>query len=159
MLRLSALVLSAAARPCFALAAVCALLGFAAPAGAKGILRVQQSNGTVQVYDAVVIRLVSHKALTITSADGKGSLRIDQAACSYAGQLRSCLLYHMTWTQAGETHPIDLVRGTIYVNLTAQQQALPLSSQQLPPNGLLMSFQTKRGTYVSLTGVLDEVTK
>ncbi len=130
-----------------------------APAAATGTLSVQQSSGKVDVYPNSVVRLISGKALTITSADGKGVLKIDQAACSYAGELRSCLLYHMEWIQAGQVHPIDLVRGTVYVNLTAQRQALPLSSQQLPPNGILLSFLTKRGTNVNMTGTIDEVVK
>jgi hypothetical protein len=143
-----------------ALPLACALGAMVAvPAGATGTLRVQQSDGKVNVYPDVVIRLISHKALTITSADGKGVLKIDQAACSYAGLLRSCLLYHMEWIQAGELHPIDLVRGTIYVNLTGQKQQLPLSSTQLPPNGVLLAFLTKRGTNVSMTGTIDEVQK
>jgi hypothetical protein len=143
-----------------ALPLVCALGVFATqPAQATGTLRVQQSDGTVQVYPDVVIRLISHKAMTITSADGKGVVKIDQAACSYAGQLRNCLLYHMEWIQSGQLHPINLVRGTIYVNLTAQRQGLPLSSTQLPPNGVLLSFTTKRGTTVSMTGTIDEVKK
>jgi hypothetical protein len=149
------------ARLVIALSLGCALGAMiaAAPAGAAGTLRVQQSDGKVNIYPDVVIRLISHKAMTITSADGKGVVKIDQAACSYAGQLRSCLLYHMEWIQSGQLHPIDLVRGTIYVNLTAQKQQLPLSSTQLPPNGVLLAFLTKKGTDVSMTGTIDEVKK
>jgi hypothetical protein len=128
---------SIVARLALALPVACALaLTVAAlPASATGTLRVQESDGKVNVYPDVVIRLISHKALTITSADGKGVVKIDQAACSYAGELRSCLLYHMEWIQAGQLHPIDLVRGTIYANLTGQ------------------------GTNVSMTGTIDEVKK
>ncbi len=152
---------SIVARLPLALTVACALALTVAtlPASATGTLRVQESDGKVNVYPNVVIRLISHKALTITSADGKGVVKIDQAACSYAGELRSCLLYHMEWIQAGQLHPIDLVRGTIYANLTGQRQPLPLSSTQLPPNGVMMAFLTKRGTNVSMTGTIDEVKK
>ena len=61
-----------------------------APAGATGTMRVQQSNGTVQVYHDVLIR-VAQRTLRIGSKDRKGVLVIDRAACTYAGSLLRCL--------------------------------------------------------------------
>jgi hypothetical protein len=126
------------------------------PAAAKGTVRVQQANGSVSVYSGVSIR-VANKTLRVTSADGKGTLIIDKAACFSDGQLERCLPYSIQLSQNGKTHPLDFKTGTVYVNLTATKQQLPMSSTQIPPKGILMALQTKIGTYVSLSGTIDEM--
>jgi hypothetical protein len=126
------------------------------PAFAQGTLRQQESTGTVRVYNDVGIRVV-HRTLRITSHDGKGTLVVSQAACSYVGELERCFPQRISLVQGGVTKTIDLVHGTIYVNLTNQRQQLPLSSAQLPGHGILLSFNTRRGTYVTMTGKLDGI--
>ena len=125
---------------------------------AKGTINVQQNNGSVQVYHDVTIR-VAHKALRVTTADGKGTLIIDKAACSFVGELQSCLPYSIKLEQGGVVKPLDFKRGTVYVNLTGDKQQLPYSSTQIPPQGILLSLQTKIGTIVNLSGVIDQVIK
>jgi len=151
----------AAAFPWFVIALACSLapVAGAGVADAKGTARVQQHDGSVQVYPDVTIRLIRRKSLTLTTADGQGTLTIDKGACSYVGDIQRCLPYHVTLTQGGATHTLDFDRGTVYANLTDQKQQLPLSSTQLPPRGLLMALITERGTYITLTGKIDEVTK
>ena len=142
---------------CLTLLCAFALLS---PAGATGLVRVQQSDGSVQTYPNVVIRYSKDsKALTITTADGQGTLTIDQAACSYVDQLYRCLLTHMSLTQGGKTTPLDFSTGTIYANTTDEKLNLPLSSQSVPPKGIVMALQTKRGTYISMTGIIDSGVK
>jgi hypothetical protein len=133
--------------------AVCA---FGAPAGATGVTRVQQSDGSVQVYRNVRIRLVG-ETLWLTSPDRRGALEIADGACSFSGELQRCLPYAVTLHQHGQNHVIALDRGTVYVNLTGKPQSLRRSSQQLPPHNVLVALHTARGTYVSVSGVLDEV--
>jgi hypothetical protein len=125
---------------------------------AKGTVRVQQNNGSVQVYHDVTIR-IAQKVLRVTTADGKGTLIIDKAACSFAGELQTCLPYSIKLDQGGSVKPLDFERGTVYVNLTDARQQLPYSSTQLPPQGILLSLRTKIGTIVNLTGEIDQVTK
>jgi hypothetical protein len=127
-----------------------------APAGATGTMRVQQSNGTVQVYHDVLIR-VAQRTLRIGSKDRKGVLVIDRAACTYAGAVMRCLPSTMKLEQSGQTKEIQLITGTIYVNLTDDTQQLHHSSTQLAPHDILLALQTKRGTYVSVHGHIDEV--
>jgi hypothetical protein len=127
-----------------------------APAGATGTMRVQQTSGAVQVYHDVLIR-VAQRSLRIGSKDRKGVLVIDRAACTYAGSLLRCLPSTMKFEQNGKTHTIELITGTIYVNLTGDNQQLHHSSTQLAPHELLLALQTKRGTYVSVHGHIDEV--
>ena len=55
------------------------------------------------------------------------------------------------------TNPLK--SGTVWVNPSSTTQQLTLSSTQLPPRGVLLSIQTKAGTYVSLTGVVDRIQK
>jgi hypothetical protein len=132
----------------------------AAPAGATGLVRVQQSNGSIQEYpNARIDYSKDAKTLTITTADGKGTLLIDQAACSYVGEIYRCLLTHMSLTQNGQTKPLDFSSGTIYANTTDGNLNLPLSSQIVPPKGIVMALTTNAGTYISMTGTIDSGVK
>jgi hypothetical protein len=125
-----------------------------APAAATGTMRVQQTSGAVQVYPDVLIR-VPERSLRIGSSDRKGVLVIDRAACTYAGSVLRCLPSTMKLEQNGQTHTIDLISGTIYVNLTSDTQQLHHSSTQIAPHDILLMMQTKRGTYISLHGHID----
>ncbi len=147
------------ARHAFAILLLISIFGLlgVARAQATGTVRVQQSNGSVQVYHDVMIR-VRHNTLRVGSHDGKGVLVIDRAACSYVGDLERCLPADFKLVQNGQTKTIDLVNGLVYVNLTDQPQQLTHSSTQLAPHGILLSLQTKRGTYVSIRGHIDEMT-
>ena len=136
------------------------LLFFAAlgPAFAAGTLRIQESDGDVRTYDNVSVKVVHH-TLRITSADGKGTLIVNQAACSFVDRIQRCYPLKVSLEQGGATKPIDLKRGTIYVNTTSDAQQMPLSSQQLPAHGILLSFVTDIGTYVTLTGKVDGIVR
>ena len=79
-----------------ALSAGAFFLGGAAPALADGTVRVTQNDGTLQVYPNVSIRVVD-KTLRVTSADGKGTLIVERAACSYTGELLRWLPYLVVW--------------------------------------------------------------
>jgi hypothetical protein len=133
-------------------------LGTLAPALATGTLRKQESDGDVTVYNNVSIKVV-HRTLRVTSADGKGTLVINQAACSYVDQIQRCYPLKISLEQGGVTQPLDLKNGTIYVNTTDQAQQMPFSSQQLPPKGILLSINTKIGTYVTMTGKVDGIVR
>jgi len=125
---------------------------------AHGTLTVQKVNQPMQTYPDVRI-VIAHKTLRVTSADGKGTLVFDKAACSYAGELQVCLPYDCTLEQGGTSSPINIQEGTLYANLTDQDQPLSNSSTRLPPRGILFSLTTKIGTILNLTGVIDEVSK
>lgn len=145
-------------------ALVAALLVFgvlaaaAAPARATGTLTIQQRNGNVKVYKNTLVRVKDY-AMAIVSADGNGMLVIGKASCTKVGELLRCLPYDATLDQYGDTYHIPLTTGTVWLNPTAQAQPLPYSSALLQPRGVLMSVHTKAGTYVSLSGTVDEVVK
>jgi hypothetical protein len=128
------------------------------PALAYGTVRVQQNDGTVRTYEGVLIKVV-HKTLRITTHDGKGTLIISQAACAYSGELERCTPLKMSIEQGGSTKVLDFASGNIYVNPTGDMQQLSLSSTQLPPHGILLTIRTKIGTYVSLSGQIDELVR
>jgi len=138
---------------CAALAAFTLACG---PAGAEGVTRVQQPDGSVQTYEHVRIRLAG-QTLFIHSHDQQGVLEVTSGACSFAGDVKRCLPFRTALHQHGKTHPIALQRGTIYTNLTDAVQRLPHSSRQLAPHEILVLLHTLRGTYVSVQGSLDEV--
>jgi len=138
------------------IAAVCAF--GPSTARAMGTMTIQQSNGVTNVYRDVVIKVI-HNALYMTSADGKGTLVINRAACSYQGDLMVCFATGATLVQAGQTSSLDFKHGTLYVNSTDDAQQLALSTAKVPAHGILLSFSTKIGTYVSLTGTIDKVVK
>ncbi len=127
-----------------------------APARAEGTARIQQADGTVNTYHNVKIKIVQ-KTLTMTSPDGKGTLMIYRAACSYQGDILACLPTGTTLIQGGTVKPIKLVSGTVYANMTGEPHNLAMSSTKVPAHGILMSLKTEHGTYVTLNGTLDEV--
>lgn len=127
----------------------------ATPAGATGVVMIRQANGHTDVYRDVVIKAI-HGALYMTSADGKGTLVVHRASCSYQGELMVCFPTSVVLVQAGKTSPIDLRSGTIYVNRTGDPQQLVLSTTKVPPHSVMVSISTKRGTYVNLVGRIDK---
>jgi hypothetical protein len=144
------------------LAAILAIAGVCAvgpvPALAGGTMTIVQPDGTQNVYHDVMIKVI-HSALYITSADGKGTLVINRAACSYQGELMVCFATHATLVQSGAVSPLDFKQGTLYVNTSGDWQQLSLSTAKVAPHGIMLSFTTKRGTYISLTGTFDKVVK
>ena len=140
------------------LAAVFVFFSASVPALADGTLRVQESDGDVRTYQNVKVNVV-HQTLRITSADGKGTLIINQAACSYVDKIQRCYPLKVSLEQGGVVKPLDLKHGTIYVNTTADTQPMPMSSQQLPSKGVLLSLVTSIGTYVTMTGKVDGIVR
>ena len=136
----------------------CLIATLSAQAGATGTVRVQQHDGSVQTYPNVHIS-IGNDAMSLTTADGKGTLIIGKASCTKIGELIRCLPYDATLQQHGESRRVALQAGTAWFNPTTSSQPLALSSTQLPAHGVLMSVHTKAGTYVSLTGVVDEIKK
>ena len=129
-----------------------------APASARGTVRIQQSDGSVKVYHNVLVS-IRNESMAITSSDGKGTLVLGKAACSKIGELVRCFPYDATLIQFGESTHVPLQTGTVWLNPSQATQPLPHSSTQLLPRGVLMAVRSKRGTYVSLTGTVDKVTK
>jgi hypothetical protein len=128
----------------------------AAPASATGTVRVTQSDGTVRNYHDVTIHFKNDR-LRLISADRKGTLIIDRAACSYIGEIERCLPIDAQLDQSGSVRPLDFDYGTIFVNPSSDVQTLPHSTTQLQPNGIILFLKTKHGTYVSAHGEIDEV--
>ena len=121
-------------------------------------MRIEQSNGSSQTYKDVKIR-VSQQKLRITSADGVSTLVISKAACSFIGKIMKCLPYTLSIEQHGKTTPLDFYNGTVYINTGDKGHALPYSSEQVPPNGIVFAMHSKIGTIITLHGKLDEVSK
>ena len=141
-----------------ALAAVVALPAFSGRAAATGTVQVQQRDGSKKTYANVKIR-IRDEAMSLTSADGRGMLVFGKAACTKVGELVECLPYDATLFQNGENFHIRLQSGTVWFNPSSASQRLSNSSAQLPPRGVELAVKTLRGTYVTLTGIVDEVQK
>jgi hypothetical protein len=143
---------------CAAALALAASLASATPAAAMGTVLIRHFSGQTDVYHDVKIQLI-HDVLYMTSNDGKGTLVINRAACSYQGALLVCFATSAALVQAGKTSSLDFRHGTLYVNATDDPQPLPLSTTKVPAHNILLSFTTDRGTYVSLSGRVDKVVK
>jgi hypothetical protein len=130
----------------------------AAPARATGTVLVRQHDGSMKTYTNVRIG-IGNDQMELTSGDGRGTLVVGKAACTKVGELVRCLPYDATLFQNGQTRHILLQSGTVWLNPTLLKQPLPLSSAVLQPHGVLMSVNTRAGTYVSLTGTVDEMHK
>lgn len=135
-----------------------ALLAPAAPAIATGTARIQLYDGSVKTYSNVKI-FIRDESMAITSSDRQGTLVLGKAACTKIGELLRCLPYDATLLQSGQRMHIPLQSGTVWLNPSRTTLQLAHSSAQLPPRGVLLAIKTKRGTYVTLTGVVDEVQK
>lgn len=125
-------------------------------AQANGTMRVQQADGSVQLYDVTLA--VSGRQLLITTSNKKGTLIVDEAACSFDSRVMTCIPERVRLRQNG-TVPLDFERGTVYFNKTNATQQLKYSSTQLPPNGVLGSMKSPKGTYVTWSGTLDSSPK
>jgi hypothetical protein len=145
---------------CWYSAGVLALLITFSGSGAiaKGTVRIEQSDGAVQSYRGSVVRIVGD-TVRVFSPDNRDTLIISHAACTYVGEIRRCLPYRLALRRNGTDHPIGFDHGTVYFNLSADAQALPRSSQQLPPNGVLVFVRTARGTSIAVRGTIDKVTR
>jgi hypothetical protein len=142
----------------FAALSAAFLLAAATGARAEGTITIQHVNQGPQTYDGVGVKVI-HNTLNVTSRDGKGTLIITEAACSYQGAITVCLPTDVTLVQAGDAHALDLRRGTLYANMTDSMQWLPHSTTQLPPRGIVMSLLSGKGTYINLVGKIDKVIK
>jgi hypothetical protein len=142
-----------------ALVALTALVSLSsATARATGTATVRHVNGETDVYHNVEIKVI-HNALYVTTEDGKGTIVINDAACSHQGQVMVCYVTKAVLVQAGETSALDFKRGTLYVNSTDDPQQLVLSTTKIAPHSVLLSFTTQKGTYVGVTGRIDKVVK
>lgn len=130
-------------------------LACAIPAQAKGVARIAESDGTVRDYP-VSLEVIDHRAVRIVSADGRDTLSVSKAACSYQGELERCLPFRIVLDRAGKRHPIDFRHGTEYLNRTDSEQQLPLSSRHVPPHGIVLLLLTAHGTYITVSGTIDE---
>ncbi|HTV93196.1 MAG TPA: hypothetical protein VMG98_15770, partial [Verrucomicrobiae bacterium] len=84
---------------------------------------------------------------------------INQSACAYVGMFEHCTPLRISLERGGTTRTLDIANGTVYINPTNDTQALPRSSTQLPPHGIMLTVQTKIGTYVSINGRIDSLTR
>lgn len=133
----------------------------AVPSGAAyatGTALVQQRDGSEKTYTNVRIS-IRNESMAITSSDGQGTIVLGKAACTKVRELVECLPYDATLLQNGQSTHIALQSGTVWLNPSETAQELSHSSTQLPPRGVLLAVRTKKGTYVTLTGVVDEVQK
>lgn len=130
-----------------------------ASARAAGTVVIQQKDGSIRTYDDVLVR-IRNAELAMTTAAGDGTLVIGKDACEAVGKLLKCLPYDATLYQNGGKFRVQLKPGgTVWLNPTSSKQPLPYSGAGLGPHGVLLSITSKKGTYVSLTGTIDEIRK
>jgi hypothetical protein len=133
-----------------------ALIAAVAPAASEGITRIQQADGTTQVYHHVMMRM-SGRTLWLRSGDHRGILEVTSGACRYLDGLQRCLPYQTVYHDHGVAHTIALEHGTVYTNTTGENVQLPHSADRLGPHEVLVLLHTMRGTYVSVKGTLDQI--
>jgi hypothetical protein len=126
-------------------------------AQARGSVRIQHVDGKVDTYRDVHMNLHGNK-LRIATADGVGTLIVSQAACTLVNGMQRCLPYALVLSQHGD-HTIMFDHGAVYLNTSGESHQLPHSSKTVPANGVLALLKTRRGTYISISGELDGVSK
>ena len=131
------------------------VFGLSLPAGATGNVRIQQGDGSVQTYTGVTMRIGDRK-LTLVSKDGVSTIIIGGANCNDNSKLVRCTGGDVTLRQDGKSYTIPFKSATFYFNLTDEYQALPLSTQKVPPHSVIFATLTAKGTHVNGDGKLDE---
>ncbi|HEV3090535.1 MAG TPA: hypothetical protein VGX91_03725 [Candidatus Cybelea sp.] len=126
------------------------------PAWATGTALIAHPDGSESTYHNVRV-VIWNESMALTSSDGKGTVVLGKAACTKVGELVKCIPYDATLYQNGYRVHILLVSGTVWLNPSETVQNLQDSSTQLPPRGVMLAVKTKHGTYVTLTGTVDEV--
>jgi hypothetical protein len=137
-----------------AVALIALTFAAAAPAAAKGTVRVQQSDASVQTYADVALRLTP-QVLRLTSADGVSTLVVARTACVAEGSLERCSPSRVMLDRDGKEYPLRFASATLYLNLTPSEQPLSFSSRRLSPSSMLLAIRTNKGTYLSGSGHLD----
>lgn len=127
-----------------------------AAARATGTVVIAMRDGSSRTYNNVHVT-IWNESMAVTSSDGQGTVVFGKASCTKVGELVKCLPWDATLFQNGEKLHVALQRGTVWLNPTTDYQSLTGSSQKIAPHGVLLAVRTKRGTYVTLTGVVDEV--
>ena len=122
---------------------------------ASGTVRVEQSGGQVRYYHNVMLAL-GGDTLRIVSPDHVGTLIVKRAACYAVNGLQRCLPTKLVLSQHG-THTITFERGTVYLNLSDRPRTMPHSSKVVVAHGVVALLETTHGTYIAITGRLDEV--
>lgn len=131
------------------------VLVLAAPALATGNVRIQQSDGSVQTYTGVTMK-IANKKLTLTSADKVSTVVISRAHCAHAGDIVRCTGGGFSLLQDGQQHTVPFKSATFYVNLSPQNQPLPHSTTMIPSHSVDFVIQTAKGTHITGNGKLDQ---
>lgn len=138
------------------LTACCFLLP--AVASATGTMRIQHSDGSVDTYRDVQIKVFAG-SLFLTSDDGDGTIVVTRAACSRRDQIIVCLPTTAALVQEGESNALNLRTGTMYLNYTGSAQPLSRSSAKVPANSIVLAISTRNGTYITVNGQIDELVR
>lgn len=128
------------------------------PASATGTIKIQHKNGAINTYRDVEIKVLSG-SMFLTSSDGNGTIVVTRAACSYQGQIIVCLPTLAALVQGGTSSALNLRNGTIYLNYTGVAQPLSRSSAKLPANSAMLALTLQNGTFINLSGRIDQVIK
>ncbi len=138
------------------LTACCVLLPTVA--SATGTMRIQHSDGSVNTYRDVEIKIFAG-SLFLTSEDGDGTIVVTRAACSYQNKIIVCLPTTAALVQEGESNALDLRTGTMYLNYTGTEQPLSRSSSKVPANSIVLALSTRNGTFITVRGQIDELVR
>jgi hypothetical protein len=120
-------------------------------AAAKGTATVHWSNGTQRIYEHVTIRVLGTRATPATSK----TIVVSQNHCARVGSLERCQPYWTNLIHSGVQQRLDLLRGFEYVNLGRVTTSLPHSAYKLAANGLMLTFSTRHGVTITITGQVD----
>jgi hypothetical protein len=126
------------------------------PARAAGTVVIAMRDGSTKAYSNVHV-VIWNESMAVTSSDGQGTVVFGKASCTKVGELVRCLPWDATLFQNGGKVHIALQSGTVWLNPTSDYQTLSDSTEKIRPHGVLLAVRTKRGTDITLTGVVDEV--
>ncbi len=126
----------------------------ASQARASGTVFVQHGPGDRTEYTGVHFSIGKY-TLKITSPDRKGVLVISIVGCEKQGDVHRCLPGGAEYRANGAIRAINITGGTLYFNMTKQEQHLALSSTQVAARGVVFAFHTAHNTFVSGSATID----
>lgn len=133
------------------------VLALTAHASATGTVRIQQSDGSVQTYTGVTMR-VKNKKLIFISADKVSTVVISGADCGLHGVIIRCMGGGFSLLQDEQQHTVPFKAATFYFNPTDRNQELPHSTTKIAAHSVIFAVQTAKGTYITGNGKLDQET-
>jgi hypothetical protein len=128
------------------------------PAGAKGEVNVEYSNGDSDIYSGVEIHNTD-KILYLVAPESETMLLISKNQCGKEGELLVCNQARLGLDTQGVLEELKIREIHLFINPTRDAQPIQGSQVTMSPGTILLEVVTEKGTYISALGRIDSTAK